>query len=34
MTKINSLIVGPGGFKGIESVCEESKLITFIFFGG
>lgn len=30
-TKINSLIAGPGGFRGVESVWEGNKLITFMF---
>lgn len=32
--KINTLLAGPGGFKGVESVWEGLKLITFTFFGG
>lgn len=33
-TMINSLLVGPGGFIGVQSLWEGNKLITFIFFGG
>lgn len=33
-TKVYTLIVGPGGFLGMESVWTGSKLVTFIFFGG
>lgn len=33
-TTVNSLLAGPGGFRGVQSIWESNKLITFIFFGG
>ena len=32
--KINSLLAGPAGFRGVESIWDGNKLISFIFFGG
>lgn len=31
---INSLLAGPSGFRGVQSIWEGNKLITFMFFGG
>ena len=33
-TTINTLLAGPGGFRGVQSIWESNKLITFYFFGG
>ena len=32
--KVSTLISGPGGFLGMETVWTGNKLVTFIFFGG
>ena len=31
---INSLLAGPSGFRGVQSIWQRNKLITFMFFGG
>lgn len=31
---INSLLAGSSGFRGVQSIWEGNKLITFMFFGG
>lgn len=32
--ELYSLLAGPGGFRGVKSIWEGAKLITFIFYGG